>query len=275
MQSKRTNTSITNKENLSLSIQFSLDGFSFSIHQNASSEAVYFGQYLFDEPVSEPEELLAKIEPLFKADKELHYDFNSIDVYYKNDLYTLVPDQFFDEQKLSTYLDYSVKTFSTDLCAFDQVSAIQANLVYIPYVNINNFLFQNFGEFEFHHYMSLFLPKVLDINPENGIGMYVDFGKRLMNLAVINGKQVSLCNSFQYTTPEDCLYYLLFTAEQLNIDNLELNLNICGSIDKDSAVFKLIEKYVKNVVFVDTKNSVLQNTPIAKHQEFALLHSCE
>ncbi len=273
MQSKRSNTSITTKENLSLSIQFSLDGFSFSIHQGGSSDAVYFGQYLFDQPVNQPEELVTKIEPLFKADKELHYDFDAIDVYYKNDLYTLVPQKFFDEEKLSTYLDYSVKTFSTDLCAFDNLPSIEANLVYIPYININNFLFQNFGEFEFHHYMSLFISKAIAVNQENRLTMYVDFGRALMNVVVINGKEVSLCNSFHFSTPEDCLYYILFTAEQLNIDNLEINLNISGYLDKDSKIYNLIAKYVKNIVFSETKNSILQDTAIAKHQEFVLLHS--
>ena len=62
------------KEN-KLSIQFNLDGFSFSIHNTASHKDVYFCEYIFDENLITPENLLKKIEEIFKTDVYLQNDF--------------------------------------------------------------------------------------------------------------------------------------------------------------------------------------------------------
>lgn len=275
MHQKRSKSYITDTKNLEISIQFSLDGFSFCIANATTKKDLYFGQYSFDGAIRQPEELLTKIEPLFKADKDLQHDFRSVKVYYKNELYTLVPEPYFDEAHLSSYLDFTIKTYPSDLFAFDRLPSIEANLVYIPYVNINNFLFQNMGEFEFHHYLKLLIEKALYVNSENEMNLYVDFGKSLINIVAVHGKELSLINSFYCETHEDCLYYILFTAEQLNISNEELCLKVSGNLQKGSERYHLIEKYVKEIEFMEAKNHLLVDSSIPNHEEFALLHICE
>ena len=132
-----------------LSIQFNLDGFSFCITNNTTKEIVYFSEYLFEEQQITPESLLNKIEEIFKTDEYLQKDFSSVLVIHQNNLFTLVPDLYFSENKLSEYLNFNIKTLATDFIAFDDIQAVNAKNVYVPYVNINNFLFQNFGEFEY------------------------------------------------------------------------------------------------------------------------------
>jgi hypothetical protein len=44
------------------------------------------------------------------------------------------------------------------------------------------------------------------------------FQSRSFEIIVIQNQQLLLFNSFEYLTPEDFIYYVLFTAEQLNIN---------------------------------------------------------
>ena len=273
MELKKSKNHIDNFNNLEVSIQFSLDGFSFLIKDISRNKSVYFSEYSFSKPASKPEDLLLYIEPIFKSDKQLQYDFKKILVYYKNDLYTLVPNAFFDEGKLPSYLNHSIKTYPTDLFAFDNLDRIAAKLVYIPYVNINNFLFQNYGEFEFNHYQSLLTEKLIRINPPNAMYMYADVANNSLNIIVLKGKEVSLINSFEITSATDCLYYILFTAEQLNIDNSELRLFLTGSIRQNDERHQLLSKYIQYIEFLEAKNELNTSLDFPKHCHFTLLNS--
>lgn len=273
MELKKSKNLIDNFKNLELSIQFSLDGFSFLIKDISRNKSVYFSEYTFSTPASKPEDLLQNIEPIFKSDKQLQYDFKKILVYYKNDLYTLVPNAFFDEGNLASYLNHTIKTYPTDLFAFDELDSIDAKLVYIPYININNFLFQNYGEFEFNHYQSLLTEKLVRINPPNAMYMYADVENNSLNITVLKGKEVSLINSFQITSATDCLYYILFTAEQLNIDNSELRLFLTGSIGKNDETYQLFSKYIRHIEFLEAKNELNSSSDFPKHRHFTLLNA--
>ncbi|MGB1284686.1 MAG: DUF3822 family protein, partial [Polaribacter sp.] len=115
VQQKTNSTSLENTENLKISIQFSLGGFSFSISD--TKKIVYFSDYPFDKKVATPEILLTKIKEIFKTDAHLQYDFSSVFVIHQNDLSTLVPNKFFDKNKLKDYLNYTIKTLASDFIA--------------------------------------------------------------------------------------------------------------------------------------------------------------
>ena len=58
-------------------------------------------------------------------------------------------NSYFDENSLDNYLKYTIKTLKNDFITFDDIEEIAAKNVYIPYVNINNFLFSQFSQFTF------------------------------------------------------------------------------------------------------------------------------
>ena len=67
-----------------LSIQFSLDGFSFCIQNAESKEVLNYTEYVFEKKVASPELLLEKIMFIFGNDIELQQDFTSIFVIHQN-----------------------------------------------------------------------------------------------------------------------------------------------------------------------------------------------
>lgn len=100
---KKINKSIQNISNRKLSIQFSLDGFSFCI-SNFEDTIYHFASYQFDRETSTPEALLTRIEDVFQNDKDLHDDFSSVLVIHENNLSTFVPNAYFKEDALKSYL---------------------------------------------------------------------------------------------------------------------------------------------------------------------------
>jgi len=269
VQKKTSNLIIAYQNVRNLSIQFSLDGFSFCI-SNQQGKIGNLTAYIFDKKVSTPEELLTQIEQIFKTDAQLQQDFNTILAIHQNDLATLVPNAYFDKKNLKNYLNFNIKTLSTDYISYDDLKNIEAKNIYIPYVNINNYLFQHFGEFEYKHHTTILIDKLLAIaKNKTATSFYVYVAKNNFTIIVIKNNELIFNNTFSFTTKEDFIYYLLFTAEQLQLNPETFLLTFLGAIEKDSEIFNITYQYIRNIEFYESKNPVLTET-FSKHSHFIL-----
>ncbi|WP_220455433.1 DUF3822 family protein [Tenacibaculum pelagium] len=269
---KKTNKTSAFAQHKNLSIQFSLDGFSFCISNSETNERVLFTKYSFDKSVNSPELLLEKIIHIFAIDKDLQQDFTSVSAVHQNNLSTLVPDEYFDRNNLAPYLKYSVKTLATDFITYDSLANINTHTVYIPYVNINNYLFQNFGEFEYKHHSTILIDKVLEYSKENTERQFfVHVLENQLDIVVCKNEQLIFHNSFSFTTKEDFIYYILFTAEQLQMDPNEFYLTFIGAIEKESELYDITFNYVRNIDFIKTKSNFFTNSEdFSNHSNFIL-----
>lgn len=273
VQKKNSNISLEKTKDKALSIQFSLDGFSFCVSDSLTKKDVFFSEYQFDATQNSPENLLKEIKTIFKSDANLQLEYSSVTIIHQNNLATIVPDLYFDENSLASYLSYNIKTLKNDFIAFDEVSKIEAKNVYIPYVNINNYLFQNFGEFVYKHHHTVLVEKLLKANANNSDEkvMYVNVSKNTFDITVLEQNKLVLLNSFSYTSKEDFIYYILFTAEQLQLNTTDFKLYFTGDIHTESEIYKITYTYIKNIFFLGSENSIFKDLELAKHSNYILL----
>ncbi|WP_246034873.1 DUF3822 family protein [Polaribacter aestuariivivens] len=260
-----------NTKNKILSIQFNLDGFSFSIKDSISKKDIHFCAYQFEKTQQNPENLLSEIEAIFKNDTHLQQDFDNVEVIHQNNLFTIVPNEYFNEKNLTSYLNFNIKVLATDFIAFDDLESNDAKNIFVPYININNYLFNNFGEFEYKHHNTLLIDKFTQKNNKEQKAMFVNVSKTTLDIVVLEKKQLILSNSFTYHSKEDFLYYVLFVAEQLQLNTNEFPLHLTGEISVESDIYKLIYKYIKNVSFLESNNTIFNKLDLQKHANFILL----
>jgi len=270
---KNSTPTLTNTKERRLSIQFNLDGFSFCISNNTSNETVYFSEYEFDEKQGTPESLLKQIEAIFKTDIQLQKDFSSVLVIHQNDLFTLVPNAYFSEDKLLEYLDFNIKTIATDFITFDNIESMNAKNVYVPYVNINNYLFQNFGEFEYKHHLTILIEKLISLPASKERRVYINVSKENFDIVILQNKKIKFSNSFSFETKEDFMYYILFTFEQLKIDVEEVKIYFTGAIDIETEIYKITYQYVRNIFFLESTSKIFNQLSAPKHSNYILLNS--
>lgn len=67
-------------------------------------------------------------------------------------------------------------------------------------------------------------------------------------MATRNGKLLS-AQTFEYSTPEDVLFYLLRICRQFSLSQDDLQLSISGLVDKHSALYKELYQYFINIIF--------------------------
>ncbi|MDG2432812.1 DUF3822 family protein [Flavobacterium sp.] len=248
------NINITEKLYKKLSIQVSLNGLSFCCFDTLNGTITSYNELRFDRFHKD-----IKIEELFanafEEYQELKANYDDVLIIHNNNLSTLVPAPLFDENYLGSYLQYNTKVFETDFFAFDTLSNYDINTVYIPYVNMNNFFIDKFGTFDYKHANSILVTKLLDASKnKEDKKMTVHFNEGHFEIIVIQNQKLLLFNSFEYITPEDFIYYILFTAEQLNLNPENFILELIGAIDQDSAYYKIAYKYIRTVSLIDVED---------------------
>ncbi len=227
--------------NSSLSIQLSLNGFSFFISsQQLNSDALAFR---FDSRKSE-KELLEVLSDFIIKHEVLQQNFRKVTITYSDYIFSVVPQEIFQEEQKENYLKYNVKPLASDQLFHTNV--LQNEIVFsIPEV-IKTKLEEYYDITQFNHLSSVLLNHISkeykqSLSHRIFIYSYEDF----FYVLVLNGQQLLFCNTFPYETTGDFLYYLLFAFEQLNLNSTKETLYLLNAINEDTLSF--IEPYIYDI----------------------------
>ncbi len=252
MTEKATNKRISDSIK-KLSIQVNLNGLSFFIVDGISKRILLFDEIQFKSTAS-PYHLLKSLKELFEKHKILDLQYEEVSVIHWNDMFTLVPKSLFEPEEMANYLKFNTKLMANDEIVFDTLNNQEIHIVYVPFTNINNYVFDCFGEFEFKHQSTEMLQTVFDQkNTEKAC--FVHVGSKTFELAVLDGKKLLLYNQFQYQTQEDFLYYVLFTYEQLELNTEVCKLLLFGSVEEGDPIYSICHSYIKNITVFEPSNA--------------------
>lgn len=236
-----------------LSIQVRLDGFSFLIQDRISNSVVHYKNIPFKHKV-DPNHLIDQLKDIYEQEQRLSQNYAHIEVIYINSLFTIVPQALFNEEHLTDYLKFNTKLLKTDFVAYDELKGQELINVYIPYANANNFFFDQYGSFTYHHGVSVLIANCLEVIDREQHTVIVNVHPSSYDLLVIKENKLALINSFDYQTKEDFIYYLLFTIEQLDLDPETIKLLLTGHISKESDLYTLVYTYVREVAILPSKH---------------------
>lgn len=258
-----------------LSIQVSLSGLSFCILNLDTNTISFYKSFTFEKK-GNPNDLLDKLTHQFNTEDSLKQAFKSVMVIHENELSALVPQSLFNEDYLADYLKFNSKILRSDFITYDEISANESVNVYVPYVNINNYLYDIFGEFEFKHFSTILLETLLNIDKNaTDSKMYAHISQSHFEIIVVKKGQLLLYNTFDYNTKEDFVYYILFTAEQLGLNPEEFPLILLGNVTEGDKLYGIAYKYVRNVSMLETKSTFNFESGIDEscRSNFVLIHS--
>ena len=270
---------ITNKKhndltNLELSIQISLNGLSFCILNTVTSTILNLKLETFALKKT-PTDLLDAIKHLFNSNNALQQNFAKVTVIHVNEWSTLVPKPLFKEDALADYLKFNTKILKTDFITFDDISQNDSINVYVPFTNVNNYIFDQFGSFTFKHYSTILITQLLTLEKHsNTPKVYVNISESNFEIIALNKGELLLFNTFEYQTKEDFIYYLLFTLEQLQLNPETTEVIFLGLVKEDDKLFKIAYKYIRTVSFGNRMDIyTFAEKPMTNYSHFTLLKS--
>ena len=253
-----------------LSVQVSLTGLSFLVTNSTRTEVLHFSEKSYPNART-PEELLLDIASFIQNELGEVHTVESVKVMYSNAEYALVPSTLFDETKASDYLKFNSKILVNDYIAWDEIHTRGLHVVYVPYVNVNNYLYDTFGGFEYFHVASVLLNLIPSRNKfSESPEVYINVDRSSFQMAIQQNGELQLCNAYPYTTPEDFIYYVLFCFEQLELNPDSVKVTLLGLVSEDDPLYEIAYTYIRNIEFLSDSNEELFIADSLSHEQVLL-----
>jgi len=271
---KRSNINLLS--NTILSVQASLNGLSFCILDTIENNILFLKELHFDEQKN-PLEIEKLLVAEFETTTLLQQEFKQVNLIHQNNICTFVPKGLYDENNLIDYLKFNNKIFESDYIVADEIATKEIMSVYVPFVNINNFFFDRFGSFEYHHASTIVVKQLLQLATTNTNKLYCNVSPTSFELIHIKNGELNIFNSFEFDTKEDFIYYILFTIEQLQLDTETIDLILLGDIGLDDELYSILYQYIRNISFGSRNTQFIardiEQKPKYGYNHFSLLNS--
>ena len=268
---------VNNTADYSLSIQISLKEFTYCVLDTVRNKFLAFESFKLIDTYN-PYQLSERIDEIILKETWLSSVFKSKRILYINQKSTLVPVPLFDVNDQETYFSFNHTLVDSEDLYCDKLNHLNAyNLFAVPTL-IKNKLREHFGQHKLYHYMTSLVESLLIYykNTPEEKKIFLNAGKATFDIVLTEGNSLVYNNTFDFQSPEDLIYYLLFTLQQLKLNPETTDLVLMGELEKNTALYDIIYKYVRNVSFIK-RNDAFQYSymfdKLSPHSYFNLLNS--
>ncbi|MEI6817146.1 MAG: DUF3822 family protein [Bacteroidota bacterium] len=194
--------------------------------------------------------LCDKSESIFTTNDIFKINFRKVYCSIINQKSTLVPVPVFEKGKEALLLGLNCSLDDDDLILINRFKQMDAvNIFAIP-KPMRKVIQSHFPLAEFHHYSTALIENTLLENKmDQDKNVVLNIHPSHFEILIISQKTLLFYNTFNYSSAEDVLYYLLFVFEQFNISTDTIKVKVTGELDKHSSIYSLLYKYVRNINF--------------------------
>lgn len=259
-----------------LSIQVHLSGLSFCILNRSDNSISYLNHFNFEKKLT-PNHLLEELKKTLSSESAFSELFSVVTLIYQNELATVVPQSLYSDLNKADYLKFNSKILQTDVIECDELAINQSVVVYVPYMNINNYIFETFGEFTFKHSTTVLIDSLLQRTDKGDQPeVFVNVNSNHFEMLVVKSEGLQFYNYFEYQTSEDFIYYLLFSLEQQQLNPEDVTVNFTGDIEKDDTLYTMAYTYIRHVKLFEPNHRFKFEKgchPKQPHHQFVILNS--
>ena len=227
--------------------------FSFAISNAQANHLYHLASFSADEITTE---VLAEILSLHP---EASGAFYKVSVCYSYPQHVLVPQEFYESEKAGDLWKAVHGIAAGKNIISESTAQWQLNDVYTVPQNIQQFLMRRYPSATYKSFTSLALRQAG--NNEQGL-VQVDFGVDEFQVLAFKQSKLLLAEGFSYSAPHDVLYHLLKICNEYSLSQYELQVNISGLVDKDSALYKEMYQYF---IKIDFRNATWSHADYPLH----------
>lgn len=235
--------------NFKLIIQIGVDGVELAVYDTVKSKFIAFEKHVFQNVHFF--ELIPDLWGfLAKSRKLIPHKYKSVECVVVNKLSTLIPNPLFEEGKSDLYLQFNSALSEGDVSLSDDLKSLDAKNVFALPQDLKNKLNALYSDVSYHHFSSALIESLL-LKNKNATKkkVYVHVGATHFEVVFVEGKKLIFYNSFNYQSPEDFIYYLLFACDQLQLNPENVEVVLLGEVEKKSALYTIAHKYIRNLKF--------------------------
>jgi hypothetical protein len=169
----------------------------------------------------------------------------------QNQHFTLLPRTLFDEEKADTYLRLhtALDDAQEEVCHYLHPNLELVNIFGIP-STLRQFAKANYPHrpIRLIHQTSALIEGMLHQVERTGQKKVCLFVEQFtLTVVVVRDGSLEFCNIFQFTTPEDFIYFVIFVMQEQKLNPDLDSVTVWGDLTHDSELFYILRKYIRNV----------------------------
>lgn len=262
-----------------LTIRLSLDGFSYVIFAPEKHRYIGFESYKFKQLTDEVK-LAAALDEIIMYKQWIAYPFHSVLVIIDHLYNALIPAPLYDEKEKGTFIAFNQNYRDNCRINADHLKSADAyNVFYLsnPLVEKIKDLWANA---RIVHLSSVLIESLLIGNrnkPAENI-VFVHLRQGSFDFVVLKNDKLQFYNHFKFHTPEDFIYFILFSMDQQRLNPETVQLVFSGQIDNGDPMYEIAWKYIRNISFAPRNNAFEYSymlEEISVHQHFVLYNALQ
>ncbi|MBN2166252.1 MAG: DUF3822 family protein [Marinilabiliaceae bacterium] len=235
-----------------ISIQFSLDGFSFCTLDPIQNLYIQFKHFSFEKDDNN----FLKSSNLLHSEPLLKYNYKKAFVLFQTDESTLIPTSLYKKEMINNFIDitFNKKTPSTTKKTAFATKIKMADAYNICRVNqdLIEDLKKRFKTPTFLHASTPFIESNLmeDLRhfDPNHTHLHLFFFQKSFHIIITQKRQLTLSNTFKYSNENEIIYYLYFIFDQLKLDPNKTSITAAGNILNKKKEIQLLKKYIARLI---------------------------
>ena len=262
-----------------LSIQVSLDGFSFAL-LNVNDQKYTAIQFYDIQECHHYSELAEKIEQIIAQQELLQQHYSTVTICICNSINSLTPKDLYENNYGRELLGFNQVLLQNEDESNDWLKSIECFNSYVIPKELKRCFDKYYPNHTWKHQSTVFIESVMQhhkLNEETTI--YISVQNAYFQLIVLEGRKLKFYNGYDYRSGEDIIYYILFACEQLNLNPDQIQIVIAGEIEINSEAYKFIHRYIRNISFTNrnpnyTYSFVFDQIPCHYFYQLLNLHLC-
>lgn len=164
---------------------------------------------------------------------------------------TLIPNPLFDPSTAEEQLKFSNNINPSDEIITDELRQVEARNVFSVPVSLYNRITTKFPNAEIHHTSTSLIEYLLSVN-RNSASEILTINIHINHIEILasSGKEILLYNHFDFESPEEMVYYILFVCEQLHLNPENVEVQFTGDINVTDSAYTLTHKYIRHTGLV-------------------------
>lgn len=251
-------------ENYRLSIQMSLDGFSFTTLDCISNSYNSFYYESLEKDIDN-DQYLSRIENFLEKDF-FAKPYKDVSIIFVEPKSTLIPASLFNLETLKSIFEFNHVLDEYSSLNYNGLCSSSIYCIYPVSSFVGTLLVNKFKSYKLYHQS---VPLINDIvtNQKDSISnekVFVNIEQGFVDIAVFKNKGLLMYNSYNYKVNSDIVYFIMNCYEQLKLDRRITPILLTGIYDIKSDLVETLVRYIANVEHEMMKRTYFQFEPIFK-----------
>jgi hypothetical protein len=243
---------INSTENYELSVQAGPDGFSFCLLDILRNKFVLLRSY---EPDESKYFNASGIRELISKDDFLTKKYRKVRIVMPSPRFTLVPSALFDPASKNEFFSLNHRIEEGRSILLNKAEDPDVYIVFSVIKNIHDVLEEYYPAVHpYVHLKSLFTHIAGSAKSMTGNYIHLHVERDYFNLIIFRDNQLKFCNTFNYRSVPDIMYFVFNVFSKLGLKQEE-TINISGIKQKNHEMTASLRDYVSSVKFAVPKGN--------------------